>query len=70
MTIRERFDAKNFAVVKYAKNNELSQPILSRILNDDETVHGKGKNGKGVSRKIFMQLKTDGIWLGALPWED
>ncbi len=70
MTLRERFNAKCLAVTKYAKVNNLSQPMLSDILNGKSKTTAKRQTKKGSARKIYAQLKKDDIYIGALPWED
>lgn len=67
-TLRDRFDAKGFGVMKYARAHGLSHPILSKVLAGKE-VTGTHKSRKGATRKVYVQLKKDGVWLGALPWE-
>ena len=69
MTLRERFDAKCLAVSKYARVNKLSQPMLSDILNGKSKTTAKRRTKKGSARKIYAQLKKDGIYIGTLPWE-
>ncbi len=69
MSIRERFNAKGFGVVKYARAHKLSQPILSYILSENKDVTGRQNNGRGVTRKAYTQLKSDGVYIGTLPWE-
>ena len=69
MTLKERFDAKGFSVVKYARAYGLCQPTLSLILGGDEMTTGKRRSRKGNTRKAYMKLKEDGVWIGALPWE-
>lgn len=69
MTLKERFDAKGFSVVKYARAHGLCQPTLSLILGCDAQTTGKRKSAKGNTRRVFAQLKKDGVWIGALPWE-
>lgn len=69
MTLRERFDARCLAVNKYARAHKLSQPILSRVLSGDEEIKGTNRSRSGTTRKVFAQLKKDGIWIGPLPWE-
>lgn len=69
MTLRERFDAKGFGVVKYAKAKNLCQTRLSEVLAEKEFATGKNRSKTGVIRKVYAQLKKDEIWIGALPWE-
>jgi len=69
MTLKARFDAKGFSVVKYARAHGLCQPTLSLILGGDAQTTGKKKTAKGNTRKVYMRLKEDGVWIGALPWE-
>ena len=69
LTLRERFDAKGFGVVKYARAHKLSQPILSNILNEKGETTGTNRSRRGKTKLIYRQLKKDGIWIGALPWE-
>jgi len=66
-SLRERFDAKGYGVCKYAKAHKLSQPRLSEVL--DEKVKGTNRSRVGAVRKVYAQLKKDGIYVGALPWE-
>ena len=70
MTLRERFDCRGLGVSKYAKAYKLSQPILSNVLNGKEEITGLRRTKKGTVRKIFSQLKKDGIYIGSLPWEE
>ncbi len=69
LTLREKFDSKGFGVTKYARAHKLSQPILSNILNGKGETTGTNKSRLGKTRLIYRQLKKDGIWIGALPWE-
>ena len=69
MTLRARFDAKGFSGVKYARAHGLCQPTLSLILSGDEQTTGKNRTRQGNTRKAYRQLKEDGVWIGALPWE-
>ena len=70
MTLRERFEAKCLSVTKYAKKNKLSRPMLSDILNEKSKTTAKRRTKKGSARKIYAQLKSDNIYIGALPWEN
>jgi len=67
--LRARFDAKGFAVMKYARAHGLSHPILSNVLAEKEDATGTHRSRKGATRKVYAQLKKDGVWIGALPWE-
>lgn len=68
--LRKRFDAKCLGVVKYARSHMLTQSTLSNVLDAHEEISGKKNNiTTGMTRKIYLQLKCDGIWIGALPWE-
>jgi hypothetical protein len=69
LTLRERFDAKGFGVVKYARAHKLSRPILSNVLSEKEDAKGVNRSRKGATRLVYKQLKKDGIYMGALPWE-
>lgn len=68
-TLRERFDAKGFGVVKYARAHGLSRVILSNVLSEREDTAGTRRTQRGETRKVYAQLKKDGVWIGALPWE-
>ena len=69
MSLRERFDMRGFAVMKYARAHGLSHPILSNVLGEKEDNTGTHRSRKGATRRVYAQLKKDGIWLGSLPWE-
>jgi len=69
MHLRERFDAKGFGVVKYSKAHLLSQTRLSEVLAEKNIATGRNRTRTGATRKVYAQLKKDGIWMGALPWE-
>ncbi len=69
MSLRERFDRRGFAVNKYAKAYGLSQPVLSNVLNGDKETTGRRRTRAGTTKKVYAQLKSDGVWIGALPWE-
>lgn len=62
-TLKERFDARGFAVNQYARAHKLDNGDLSRILS------GKRKGVRGMGRKIVKQLAKDGVWVGKFPWE-
>lgn len=66
--MRERFDKKGFGVSKYARAHNINHATLSLILSG--TLTGKNLPCKsGEVRRAFMQLKSDGVYIGALPWE-
>jgi len=69
MTLKERFDSRGFGVSKYAKVHGLSQPILSNVLKGDALTKGTRRTRVGVTKKVYLQLKKDDIWIGKLPWE-
>ena len=69
MSLRERFDRRGFGVNKYAKAFGLSQPVLSKVLSGDKETTGSRKTKEGTTKKVYAQLKSDGVWIGALPWE-
>lgn len=69
MSLRERFDMRGYAVNKYARAHGLSQPILSNVLNGKKDTTGTHRSRKGATRRVYAQLKKDGVWIGALPWE-
>ena len=65
--LRKKFDLVAYGAVKeYAKRNELSQPILSQILNGKTA----GSNGGHATIRIFECLKRDGIYEEEFfPWQ-
>ena len=67
LSLRERFKRKGFGVVSYARAHNLSQPILSYVLDGKGGV--TGKRSSGAVRKVYARLKADGVWVGPLPWE-
>ena len=66
--LRMKFEEVAYGAVKaYATRNELSQSLLSQILNGKVSAE---KGGAG-SFKIFKCFKRDGIWEDEFfPWED
>lgn len=67
-TLRDRFDKKGFAVTAYARAHKLNKSTLSRVLSGE--LNGKNKPVEGGSvRKVIARLKSDGVWIGRLPWE-
>ncbi len=69
MSLRECFDAQGFGVVKYAKAHGLGETRLSEVLGEKDWATGTNRSRVGATRKVYAQLKKDGIYIGALPWE-
>ncbi len=65
--LRERFDKKGFGVSKYARAHGMSHATLSLVL--DGKLTGTNASSGGKVRKVFVQLKQDGVYIGRLPWE-
>ena len=68
-SLKDRFDSRGFSVSKYAKAYGLDRVILSYVLNGSKEIKGTNRTKSGSTRKVFAQLKKDGIWIGPLPWE-
>lgn len=66
MSLRERFEARGFAVKRYAAAYGISHTVLSLVLS--EKLNGKN-SVNGDVRKAIVQLKGDMVWVGRLPWE-
>jgi len=65
--LREKFNEVAYGAVKeYARRNDLSQAMLSNILDGKIT----GVNGGAASIRIFECLKRDGIYTQEhFPWQ-
>ena len=68
MTKRELFKAKGFGINAYVKAFNLNQTTLSLVL--DGTLKGSRVSSKGMTRKIIMRLREDGVWNEPLPWKE
>lgn len=68
--LRERFDKKGFGVSRYADAHGLCQPILSNVLNQKSRAKGTNRSRLGRTKRVYEQLKEDGVWVGPLPWEN
>lgn len=66
--LRARFDGKSLDDGKYCGNNNLDNTTFSKLMNRRVT-GAKAKGADTTVGKIIQQLKKDGIWWGALPWE-
>lgn len=69
MSLRERFDARGFSPMAYAKAYGVDRSTLYDVFKGVST--GTKESGKksGDVRKIIAQLKKDKVWIGPLPWE-
>ncbi len=65
--LRARFEDKKYTVSRYAQILKINHSILSNIL-DGKYDGSKSKEG-GATRKMIIELKKDGVWLGKFPWE-
>lgn len=65
--LRDRFEKKCLAVNKYANILDVKPPQITQVL--DGRTNGKKSKPDSATRKIIARLKTDGIWIGKLPWE-
>lgn len=65
-TPRERFDAKGYAIMSYAKAHNLDRVMLSRVFLGTYT--GKNAIEGSKTRKIINQLYDDGVWLAKPSW--
>lgn len=68
MTPRELFVAKGYGINAYTKAHKLNQTTLSLVL--DGKLNGKNVSSTGMTRKVILRLKYDGIWQDALPWKE
>ena len=68
MTRREWFRAKGFGVNAYAKAFNLNQTTLSLVL--DDKLKGRRKSTTGMTRKVILRLRADGVWQEPLPWKE
>lgn len=67
--LRARFNDALFSDGKYTDRYNLDKTTFSKLMIGRVT----GKNVKNESStvgKIIKQLKSDGIWIGELPWEN
>ncbi|WP_294962088.1 hypothetical protein [Sulfurimonas sp.] len=65
MSLRERFEGRFLIKSKYAKACRADPKILHQVLD----LKGDGTKRDGATRRVIVQLKNDGIWIGKLPWE-
>ncbi len=67
MTRREIFKAKGFGVNAYVKAFNLNQTTLSLVL--DGKLKGERTSSTGMTRKVILRLREDGVWCEPLPWK-
>ncbi len=65
--MRKRFEKTGRSTTIYARVNGFSRQMLENVL--DEKIDGSKNSKKGVTRKIIMQLKSDGVFIGKVAWE-
>lgn len=65
--LKRRFELSGRTVVAYARAKNLQVTALQRVLSGVTT--GERARAEGQTRKVFMHLKADGIYIGKLPWE-
>jgi len=66
MLKREIFEAKGFGVNAYARAHKLNQTTLSLVL--DDKLKGSRSSARGMTRKVILKLRDDGVWREPLPW--
>ena len=66
-TLKQRFIEAGYSVTKYARHRVGVGPATLQKLLDGRELHWR--RGKK-TRKIILQLKADGVWTEALPWEE
>ncbi len=66
-TLKQRFIEAGYSVTKYARHRVGVDPATLQKLLDGRELHWR--RGKK-TRKIILQLKADGVWTEALPWEE
>lgn len=64
--LRDRFSRSKYSVVQYSRILGVNHSVVSCVL--DGVYSGK-HNKKGATRRVMLELKKDGIWIGPLPWE-
>jgi|GEM_PF-3274377 len=69
MTLRERFDARGFSPMAYAKAYGVDRSTLYDVFKGISTGTKISNKKSGDVRKIISQLKKDEIWIGPLPWK-
>lgn len=65
--LKKRFELSGRSVVLYARAKGLQTTALQRVLNGETT--GVRARSEGQTRKVFVHLRADGIYIGAFPWE-
>ncbi|MBN2825149.1 MAG: hypothetical protein JXQ76_07500 [Campylobacterales bacterium] len=63
-----RFKSRGFGNRSYSNAHSINQSILSKVLSGK--LKGTNKTKAGATRKVIVQLKKDGVWTSALPWEE
>jgi len=65
--LRKRFTDSGRSVAKYATAKGFKETALNRVL--DGTTNGSRARKEGETRRVICHLRTDGIWIGKLPWD-
>lgn len=64
--LKRRFVEQGYSVTKYARHRVQVDPATLQKLLDGKEMHWR--RGEK-TRRIIRQLKKDGVWTDALPWE-